>query len=89
MLVKTKNRTGLSVIDNQALLYQTKIVKVIDNVLILNSGGWKGKHTKTCINDLIRPLGFHLYQRDFQWYVLTPELKEVEFTDNIELELTA
>ena len=72
-------------IETVAQLYDTLIYKESNGYITLNSGGWRTKHTKNCINDLL-PDGFKLYQRDFNWYVVTP-YSELPFTDNMVLEL--
>jgi hypothetical protein len=54
-----------------ARLYNTNIV-VIDHKLdgvTLNTGGWSTKHTKKCMNIVLEPLGYHVYQKAYQWYI--------------------
>lgn len=74
-----------------ARLYDTNIVTIEDigdkKLLTLNSGGWKTKHTKKCINVLftLYNLPYKLYQKDFTWYLTNNNGEVTEFQDNIEL----
>ena len=86
-----KIRKGLSVVNQGsslvAQLYQTVILEIVDNdIMILNSGGWRTNHTKNCINDLL-PNGYHLYQKDFEWYLTTPNSGDMPFTDNMRISI--
>ncbi len=63
-------------------LYDTIIVKIINNKMILNSGGWQTKHTKNCINDVL-PFGHVIFQKDFSWFVSLPKNVTINFTDNM------
>lgn len=64
-------------------LYDTEILIFLNSGFIqLNSGGWKTRHTKNCINDNL-PSGYAIYQRDFKWYVDTPNDKAMPFYDGI------
>ena len=47
-------------------------VKLFYNSITLNNGGWKTVTTKSRINDAL-PVGFYLYQQDFEWFVNTPD----------------
>lgn len=66
---------GMSVVNHAgfeiAQLYDTRIVIVDHNTgeIIVNSGGWKTKHTKKCSNEILNKYGYHLYQKDFNWYI--------------------
>jgi len=85
-----KKRNGLNVVrlrhSRVAQLYDTLIYEQDKDGIRLNSGGFRTKHTKNCINDLL-PSGYRLYQRDFTWYVETP-CSELPFTDNMVLDLS-
>lgn len=80
-----KQRKGLSVINKNGLfiaqLYDTIIFEEVESGFKLNSGGWKTRHTKNCINDLL-PEGYSLFQKNFKWFVTTLE-GVVEFSDNM------
>ena len=84
-----KQRKGLNVVSTNtgliAQLYATRILERKSDSIVLNSGGWKTNHTKNCINDLL-PTGYHVYQKDFKWHVVTPS-GELDFTDNMEIKL--
>lgn len=89
-----KQRKGLNVIEKtltnlnmngvytkQAQLYDTLIYDQCENEIRLNSGGFKTKHTKNCINDLLS-FGYDLFQKDYIWYVRTPD-ETLEFFDGM------
>lgn len=84
-----KTRKGLNVVrvdgETIAQLYDTIIYKTREGKIVLNAGGWRTNHTKNCMNDLL-PDGYKVYQRDFVWFVVTPD-GELEFNDNMELEV--
>ena len=84
---------GLNLIkhNNQILakLYNTVIVDAqyssLDKAwtIRLNSGGWRTKHTKKCINLSLQSLNVYLYQKKFNWYVKIGEDIHHEFNDNM------
>lgn len=84
-----KRRKGLSSFETPEklsyLLYNTVILEYNykKGTFRLNSGGWRTNHTKNCINDNL-PEGYHLYQKDFNWYVTTPE-GTLNFEDKMEI----
>ena len=64
-------------------LYNTVIVVIQNNEILLNSGGYKTRHTKNCINDIL-PSGYRLFQKDFEWFVELYETNTtIPFTDNM------
>jgi len=63
-------------------LYNTVILRFNEGMIELNSGGWNTNHTKNCINDLL-PSGYKLFQRDFVWYVNTPQ-GVIDFRDGMQ-----
>ena len=86
-----KKRSGLNVVNHEgqiiAQLYDTTIFIKKDNHFKLNSGGWRTKHTKNCINDLL-PARLHLYQKDFEWYLYDKVDDDIfNFEDNMEFYL--
>ena len=82
-----KKRSGLNVVNHEgqtiAQLYNTIIFIREGNNIQLNSGGWRTRHTKNCINDLL-PARLHLYQKDFEWY-LYDKINDhtINFEDNM------
>jgi hypothetical protein len=62
-------------------LYQTEILKIQGDKIILNSGGHQTHTTKRRINQFL-PADIYLYQKDFTWYI-KKDGKEIEFYDNI------
>ena len=85
-----RKRKGLSVVrlrhSRVAQLYDTLIFEQNKDSITLNSGGFRTRHTKNCINDLL-PDGFRLYQRDFEWYVVNQANEVIPFKDNMILEV--
>ena len=60
--------------DNNVLMvcyHNTPVVKITDDEIILNSGGWLTATTKRRMNQasLQYNLGFAVYQVNFSWYV--------------------
>lgn len=64
--------------------HQTPVVEKEGNRYILNTGGYETKTTKRRINRYL-PSGYKLYQKDFTWYLDTPEGTQ-EFFDKMEVE---
>lgn len=65
--------------------HQTPVVVEFDGHYKLNSGGYQTSTTKERINRHI-PSGYYVRQRDFVWYLETPE-GEVEFEDSMTFEV--
>jgi len=86
-----KKRKGLSLhrhSESNLLMYQLydTVVLSMNNVYFkLNTGGFKTNHTKNCMNDNL-PEGYRVFQKDFEWYVETPE-KVLNFEDDMVLTL--
>lgn len=66
--------------------YSTVIVKVFNDRIELNSGGWRTATTKTRMNQAASQFGldFIVTQRNFDWYVTTPDGKIIDFLDGME-----
>jgi len=65
--------------------HQTPIVINIGGGMYrIANGGYKTMSTKTRINNIL-PLGFKVFQRDFEWYVETPN-GEIGFIEGIKLD---
>ena len=66
--------------------HNTIVVRVSDEELILNSGGWQTSTTKRRMNQasLQYNLGFSVYQADFCWYV-SYNGNVIPFKDNMVL----
>lgn len=70
------------------VLHSTEVVKVIDNEVFLNTGGYKTVTTKTAINRALEQLGkpLKVYSKKGKWYVYNYYLKyDVEFNDNMKV----
>jgi hypothetical protein len=66
---------------------QTKIVEwKKDGKIKLNSDGWQTVTTKRKMNQTSQMfnLGFGVYQRDFEWFVDTPDGRTLEYYDGME-----
>ena len=80
----SKHSTGL-----EAVLYQTRIVSVFGNSLILRSGGWLTPHTKKCINLILsqNETGMNVAQVKGKWIVSKRDGKTVPFEDGMVVSL--
>lgn len=69
-------------------LYQTDIVIVdaVNSYIKLNSGTWRTKHTKKCINLALEPFDLKVVQKDFEWYIVSKS-SIVPFVDGIEVNI--
>ena len=89
MKFKTK---GLSVqtFDNKEFfkLYDTIIVTkdLTTGDIMLDSGGWRTKHTKKCINMILSGHNMSVFQKQYEWYVSIGD-KIVEFQDNMSVSI--
>ena len=77
--------------DNNVLMvcyHSTPVVKITDNKIILNSGGWQTATTKRRMNQasLSYGLGFAVYQVNFSWYV-DYKGDTIPFEDNMEFDI--
>lgn len=81
-----KNRKGLIAFNSGNgtsfyRLYNTNILVINEKYIQLNTDGFTTNHTKNCMNDNL-PDGYSVYQKDFKWYVNTPEGIR-DFEDNM------
>ena len=67
-------------------LHRTEIVKVFNDHIVLNSGGWQTITTKRRINECLKEwnLPFSVYQKNYNWFVDTPS-GTIPFNDNMEI----
>jgi len=71
-------RKGLSIFKDPNLtiakLYDTNIVTINygDNTITLDDSGWLTRHTKNCMNDILKPFGIYVYQHNKVWFIVTP-----------------
>ena len=81
-----------SIINNNSITsvcyHNTEVVKITDNKIILNSGGWLTATTKRRMNQasLTYGLGFSVYQVNYSWYV-DYKGDTIPFEDNMELDI--
>lgn len=61
-----------------------------ENVVILDSGGWKTFTTKTRMNQTSNEycLGYRVFQNNHKWYVSLSTGETMPFTDGMEFKLT-
>ena len=80
-----------SIINNNSITsvcyHNTEVVKITDNKIILNSGGWLTATTKRRMNQasLTYGLGFSVYQVNYSWYV-DYKGDTIPFEDNMQLD---
>lgn len=56
-----------------------------DSHIFLNTGGWRTQTTKRWIQyglNKVEPGRFHLYQKDFAWYIEDRQGETIEFSKN-------
>lgn len=67
--------------------HETPVVIVTPTKIILNTGGWFTSTTKSRMNQASNQwgLGYKVYQKDYQWYVDTPQEETLKFEgDSVE-----
>jgi len=82
------HKTTISTDDEftRVVYHSTAVVKFNHQKVILNSGGWLTATTKARMNQTSNQfnLGFTVYQKDFEWFVVLPNGETVDFYDGIE-----
>lgn len=65
--------------------YQTNVVEFTPDFVRLDSGGWETVTTKRRMNEVsdLFDLGFGVFQKNFEWFVVLPSGKTVPFVDGI------
>jgi len=72
--------------DRVLRLYHTDIVVMtLEGLIILNSGGYLTVTTKDRMNQILRPQGYDLFQKNRTWYISDSSGKTVQFYDGISL----
>ena len=64
----TRDKDG----DTNVQYYNTIVVSFNQHTITLDTGGWRTATTKTRMNQTANQfnLGFHVYQKDSQWFVV-------------------
>lgn len=65
--------------------HDTEVIKIVDTVITLNSGGWFSKTTKDRINQYL-PEWFNLFQNKGFWYLKTPK-DNYAFFDGMKIDI--
>jgi len=65
--------------------HQNPIVVTDGERVLVHSCGWLTPTTKERINRYL-PAGYRVFQRDFEWFVSTPDGETVEFEDGMVIE---
>lgn len=73
--------------DLKAKLYQTEIVCLKGNKLTLRCGGWFTRHTKKCINLVLKDHGVRIFQDKNQWFVFTEKDGDTSFQEGMTINL--
>lgn len=68
------------------IYHKTPIVIKKEGTYILNNGGWETSTTKERINRYI-PSGYYVRQKDFTWYLETPDNEQIEFKNGMVIEV--
>ena len=65
------------------ILMNTVIIKQVNNILTINSGGWRTNTTKKYINDFL-PQELRLFQKNYTRYIEKSNGEKREFTDRMQ-----
>lgn len=89
LLCHNTHRITITDEDEQAcsavMFHRTVIVESLGNgIYRLNSGGYRTSTTKQRLNALLYGFGVSIYQRNFEWFVSTPN-GELLFEDNMKV----
>ena len=71
--------------ENTIVTYHSTPVVCFDNqAVLLSTDGWKTATTKLRMNQASNEfnLGFSVYQKDYEWFVITPTGEHCPFTGN-------
>ena len=69
----------------KVVYHQTIIYKLVDNVQIVNSGGYETATTKQRMNAELK--NCFVYQKDYVWYVQQSNGESVEFFDGMKINM--
>jgi hypothetical protein len=53
----------------EVLLHGNKIAEFYGGTLQIFDGGWQSKTTKSRLNAILQPLGWGIFQKDYEWFV--------------------
>lgn len=81
---KVLNENGFT----KVVYHNTAVVKFDQDIIELNSGGWRTNTTKVRMNQASNQfgLGFHVFQRNGDWYVTVEnngQIDELTFGDGM------
>ena len=83
------HKTSIRTDDEHTIIryHDTDVVKFNSDYIILNSGGWETVTTKRRMNQTSEQygLGFHVFQKDYIWYVSTGN-QTISFVDGMTIE---
>ena len=68
-------------------LWNTDIASIDTDkgVVTLDSGGYQTLTTKDRMNRVLEDAGYSVFQKDFRWYVKTPDGKTLKYNDGMEI----
>ena len=69
----------------QIIYHDTPVVAFDNNIIRLDSGGWRTPTTKTRMNQSSNQfgLGFSVYQKNYKWYVSCNDSRVLPFSDGM------
>jgi hypothetical protein len=53
----------------KVLLHGNLIAEFYGGTLQIFDGGWQSRTTKSRLNAILRPLGWGIFQKDYEWFV--------------------
>ena len=70
--------------NTEVYYHSTPVVAFDETAVLLRTGGWFTTTTKVRMNQASSQfnLGYHVYQKDFDWFVITPNGETHPFVGN-------
>jgi len=89
-----KDNTSVTIVEEnerpvaEVRLHNNLIARIGDGFMQLSSAGWETVTTKSRLNALLRDgvfngTGCSIFQKDFYWYLNSPETGTVDFVDGM------
>lgn len=69
--------------DIDIILHSTTIIEIRGQVVSLFTEGYRTTTTKQRLNKVLRDYNISVYQKNYQWYVDTPEHKGLDFVEGM------
>ena len=84
-------KTNVMDFDDKTLVQQHQTIIIehdyTSRTITLNNGGWFSKTTKDRLNSYLRPFKYNVFQKNFEWFVMTPSLQVIPYQNHMTLEV--